>query len=234
MNEIKSFAFYKNYYELIKYLPDNERLEIYDSICKYMFEDIEPILKGLSNGIWVNLKMPLDTSKNHSINGVKGGKTKKQEESNEKANENQNESNEKANEKQKEIKKETNNISTFLFLISNNKYINNNIKLRDKVEIWLKYKWERKEYYKETGFKTLLARIISATNQYGVEEVINLIDECMASNYKGIIFEKLEKKQSQTKTKNDKVPEWFNKEISRVEPKEVEKKKVEELLKEFM
>ena len=42
MNEIKSFTFYRNYYELIKYLPDEERLKMYDSILGYMFEEIEP------------------------------------------------------------------------------------------------------------------------------------------------------------------------------------------------
>ena len=41
MNEIKSFSFYRNYYELIKYLPDNDRLELYDAILNYIFESIE-------------------------------------------------------------------------------------------------------------------------------------------------------------------------------------------------
>ena len=81
--------------------------------------------------------------------------------------------------------------------------------LREKIEQWVKYKWERKEYYKETGFKSLLARIESATSQYGVDQVINLIDECMANNYKGIIFEKL------TKPNKTEVPEWFDKQIEK-------------------
>ena len=36
---------------------------MYDALLGYMFEDIEPKLDGLSKGIWINLKMPLDTSK---------------------------------------------------------------------------------------------------------------------------------------------------------------------------
>ena len=99
--------------------------------------------------------------------------------------------------------------------------------LRGKIEEWLNYKWEKKEYYKETGFKTLLARIESATNQYGVEEIINLIDDCMANNYKGIIFEKLKNK------KVEKLPSWFNENKKPAKATEEEKQEIEELLKEF-
>lgn len=197
MNEIKSFTFYRNYYELIKYLPDEERLKMYDSILGYMFEEIEPKLEGLSKGIWINLKMPLDTSKINIENGKKGGAPMGNSNA-KKTTEKQPKNNPKTTEGTTE--KQANNISTFLFLLSNFNFTKDRGLLRGKIEEWLKYKWERKEYYKETGFKTLLARIESATSQYGVEEVTSLIDECMANNYKGIIFEKLEKK-SRNKSK---------------------------------
>ena len=66
---MKGFTFYINYYELIKYLSNEERLKLYDSIFNYMFNDVEPELDGLLKGIWINLKMPLDTSKNNSGRG---------------------------------------------------------------------------------------------------------------------------------------------------------------------
>jgi len=221
MNEINNFTFYRNYYELIKYLPDEERLQMYDALLGYMFEDFEPELDGLSKGIWINLKMPLDTSKINIENGKKGGRPK--------------------NRNKTEIETETitepkakakaNNISTFLFLLSNFYFLNNNNNLKNKIEEWLKYKWERKEYYKETGFKKLLARIESATSQYGVDEVLNLIDECMANNYKGIIFEKLNGKRSKSKSEN--IPEWFDKEVKKKEISKEEREKIEEMLKEY-
>ena len=195
MNEIKSFTFYKNYYELIDNLPQEDKRLMLEVIVDYIFRDVEPIgLEKMNLAIWNNIKMPLDTSKKQALNGLRGGRPTNEEKS----------QTETQIETQTKAKGKANNISTFLFLLSNFNFINNNIKLKDKLEEWLKYKWERKEYYKETGFKSLLARINSATSQYGVEEVINLIDECMANNYKGIIFEKLSTRKTSVPKKEDK------------------------------
>lgn len=191
MNNIKSFTFYRNYYELIKYLDNEERLKLYDAMVEYIFEDKEPKLEKLSKGIWINLKMPLNTSKN---NAGRGGRPKSEK---------------KPNENRLETEKKTNNISYFLFLISNNKYkyilLDSNI--YKKIYEWLGYKQERKEKYTETGLKSLLTQIEKQIDIYGEEKICNLIDECMSSNYKGIIFEKLKS----TKV-NIKKPEWFDKE----------------------
>ena len=73
------FTFYKNFYELIKYLPDDIKAKILISIMEYMFDDKEPELDGLANGIWVNLKFVLNKSKRNIKNGVKGGRPKKEE-----------------------------------------------------------------------------------------------------------------------------------------------------------
>lgn len=188
---INKFTFYKNYYEIIKYLSDKDRLIMYDSIIKYMFEDEEPELKNLLNGIWINLKMPLDTNKKNINNGLKGGAPIGNQNA---SKEKQPKNNPKTT--QGTTQKQANNISYFLFLISNNKYkyiyINNNI--YNIIIEWLKYKQERKEIYKETGLQSLLTQIEKNIDIYGEDEIINLINECMANNYKGIIFDKLKKK----------------------------------------
>ena len=195
MNEIKSFTFYKNYYELIDNLPQEDKRLMLEVIVDYIFRDVEPIgLEKMNLAIWNNIKMPLDTSKKQALNGLRGGRPTSEEKS----------QMETQIETQTKAKGKANNISTFLFLLSNFKFSKDRGLLRGKIEEWLKYKWERKEYYKETGFKTLLARIDSATSQYGVEEVINLIDECMANNYKGIIFEKLSTRKTSASKKEDK------------------------------
>lgn len=65
--------------------------------------------------------------------------------------------------------------------------------VKEKMETWFKYKTERKEPYKEQGMKSLLKRVETNTGKYGDQAVCDLIDDCMSSNWKGIIWEKLEK-----------------------------------------
>ena len=74
MNEIKSFTFYKNYYELLDNLPTKNKRKMLEIIVDYVFKDIEPEgLKGMDLAIWNNLKMPLDTSKNNSMRSLGNG-----------------------------------------------------------------------------------------------------------------------------------------------------------------
>ena len=63
--------------------------------------------------------------------------------------------------------------------------------LKAKMYEWITYKTERKEAYKETGLKSLLRQVENKAMEYGEDAIINLIDLCMASSWKGIIFEKL-------------------------------------------
>ena len=195
MNEVNSFTFYRDYYNLIDTMPLEDKTILAIAILDYVFKDIETELNGHNKAIFNTLKNQLNVSKTNS----KRRTGKKPEE-------NRKETGEKPEGEPKENKT---SIFNFKFLISNFKFNNN---LEDKIEEWLKYKSERKEYYKETGFKTLLARIERATSQYGVDKVINLIDECMANNYKGIIFEKLEKQTKNfSKPNSDEERErWMN------------------------
>ena len=66
--------------------------------------------------------------------------------------------------------------------------------LQASVSEWLTYKVERKEPYKEMGLKKLLRQIENNASLYGDIAVCNLIDECMASNWAGIIFDRLRQK----------------------------------------
>ena len=60
---------------------------------------------------------------------------------------------------------------------------------------WITYKTERRDNYKPTGLKALLTEIRNNANKHGEMAVIDLISICMASNWKGIIFERLEKQK---------------------------------------
>lgn len=67
--------------------------------------------------------------------------------------------------------------------------------LQAKMGEWVKYKTERKEHYKEQGMKSLLRQVENKAIQYGDDAVCSLIDECMANNWKGIIFDRLQQSQ---------------------------------------
>lgn len=202
---MNSFTFYKNYYELIKYLKPNERLQLYDAIMKFIFDNEEAQFDGLLYGIWINLKMPLNTSKNNS---GRSGRPKKNKE----IEEEKNKSDLKSIDNRLKSEKKTNNISTFLFLISNNKYkyININNRIYNKIEEWLKYKEERKEKYKEIGLNNLLKQIENKIDEYGEDAIIDLINECMANNWKGIIFDKLAKVKTYTKNNKGWEDDYWN------------------------
>lgn len=68
--------------------------------------------------------------------------------------------------------------------------------LKEKMIVWFKYKTERKEVYKEQGMKSLLKRVETNAGKYGDQAVCDLIDECMSSNYAGIIWDKLIRAQA--------------------------------------
>ena len=82
--------------------------------------------------------------------------------------------------------------------------------LQSKITEWITYKTERKEGYKEQGLKSLLRQIENNQITYGEQAVCDLIDECMASNWKGIIFDRL-KQMPATKRqygRKEPVPGW--------------------------
>lgn len=67
-----------------------------------------------------------------------------------------------------------------------------------KTNEWVTYKTERKEPYKEQGMKSLLRQIENNAIQFGDHAVCELIDECMANGWKGIIFDRLKQKAQTT------------------------------------
>ena len=198
-NNINSFTFFKDYFNLIDTLKKTDKLEILNAIVNYMFKDEEPNLKGHNLAVFNTLKYQLNKSKSNSKrskgNGAPIG--------NSNASKNKPKTNQKQTENKPEEEPKTNKsrLSTFYFLISNflfNKLINNYSledieKLKEYINKWYEYKLERKEPYKERGLNALLTQIENNVVKYGLNEVCELIEECMASNYKGIIFDKLEK-----------------------------------------
>ena len=88
--------------------------------------------------------------------------------------------------------------------------------MKAKMSEWVTYKAERKEPYKETGLKSLLRQVENKCAEYGEPAVMSLIDTCMASGWKGIIFDKLGAKPIpqrpvyQKPSKADEMNEFYN------------------------
>jgi len=70
--------------------------------------------------------------------------------------------------------------------------------IRGKIREWLTYKAERRDFYNQTGLRNLLAQIENRINIHSAELVTELISECMANNWAGIIWERIERKGPQS------------------------------------
>ncbi len=60
---------------------------------------------------------------------------------------------------------------------------------------WAKYKAEKREGYKETGFKALLTQIRKNAELYGDEAMAEVIAGSMSANYQGIVFDWLKRRR---------------------------------------
>jgi len=72
-------------------------------------------------------------------------------------------------------------------------FLENNQTLQDCIVEWLKYKDEKKNYYNETGLKQLLNKFIKSSQSFGVDSVVTVVNDSMASNYQGIVWDRIKK-----------------------------------------
>jgi len=68
---------------------------------------------------------------------------------------------------------------------------------------WLKYKGEKRQGYKATGLKALKTQVKNNAARYGEGAVAQLIRECMAANWQGIIFDRLKNMPEQKEGEQD-------------------------------
>lgn len=68
--------------------------------------------------------------------------------------------------------------------------------LQDAFAAWVRYKHEKRQDYKPTGLRSLVTQVQKAAETYGEQAVIDLIGECMANNWQGIIFDRLKSGQT--------------------------------------
>lgn len=93
-----------------------------------------------------------------------------------------------------------NNFIYFLRIYKDREYINDNLDLMNCLKDWFEYKDGRKpkssnHYSTEKGIELLLNKIVKNCKQYGVQAVIETINDTIGSNYQGIVWDWLEKKK---------------------------------------
>lgn len=219
MNEIKSFTFYKNYYELLDNLPTKDKRKMLEIIADYVFKDIEPTdLKNMNLAIWNNLKMPLDKSKKNSLRSIDNGAPIGNQNALKKQTKNKPKTNQIGNQKQ------TNNISIFLFLFSN-LYISN-IDNKDIIYKLLEEYLELRVKKKYTLTETIVTRLINKCNEYGKtdEEKIEIITNAINGAWKDFY---------PLKEGKEPIPEWFDRKIETNKATKEEQEEMKDLLKEF-
>lgn len=118
-------------------------------------------------------------------------------------------------EKEVEKKKKKNNLATLdevLVDFEDKAILDSNKELQNIIITWLSYKNERKEYFKAIGMKTLLSKFISMFNSYGIEAVVECVNNSISNNYQGIIWDKINKniRPTQNSTGNAFLDKWAN------------------------
>lgn len=89
----ESFVFYRSFYEAIKDLDCDTKVEIYDAICEYSLNQNETKIEGIGKSILTLIKPQLDANLKRYKNGCFGGRPKTKT----KPNENQKETKPKPN-----------------------------------------------------------------------------------------------------------------------------------------
>ena len=84
---------------------------------------------------------------------------------------------------------------------SNYKIIMDNKELLDTVKEWMEYKDQKKpkttNQYAEKGMKGFLSKVIAQSEQYGIEAVVQVINDSIANNYQGVTWDRLDKMKQQ-------------------------------------
>ena len=179
-----------DYLDAIEPLDDAERGRLFTALLEYARTGEAPQLGGNERFIFPMMKANIDRdavakaelAEKRAVAGAKGGNQKQANLA--KASKCHQEK-EKEEEKDKEKdKEEIESAPAF-----------ENAALQSAFENWLAYKKERREAYRQQGLKALITEIGNNAERYGAETVASLIRECMSNGYKGIIFDRLERKK---------------------------------------
>ena len=201
---IEYFCCYHSYLEIMEPLNDAEKGRLFTACLQYSMTGEAPQLSGNERFVFPAFKSQIDRDnqkysdrcRKNAENGKAGGRPKKQTDSPEtEKSERFSEEPKKAKEKEKAKAKEKAKENTSPPLSPSPGETGFGAALQSAFDAWLAYKEEKRQPYKPTGLQSLIGEIRNNAKKYGEDAVADLIRQCMASNWQGIIFERLEKQQ---------------------------------------
>lgn len=192
---VKLWISYSAYFEP---LGDAEVGRLTRAMIDYKSSGAEPKFSGNERFVWPAIKRDIDTAeaarqeyiKQQSEYGKKGGRPRKGEPLPEKGTlfSERVESQGKRNKEKGIRNKEKDNNPPVVPPSGETGF---SPALQSAFESWLEYKHERKEKYQPTGLKSLITTIGKKAEEYGDQAVIDIINNSMSNNWKGIIFDRL-------------------------------------------
>lgn len=81
--------------------------------------------------------------------------------------------------------------------------------LKDAFDEWIAYKTEKRQPYQPRGLKSLISQISRYAEQFGDTATANAIRDSMASNYQGIVFDRIGKGQQTDTRRRAKAPSEY-------------------------
>ena len=195
---IEYFCAYHSYLDSMEELNDTERGRLFTACLIYSKTGEAPQLRGNERFVFPTLKAQIDRDKATYDSRCKKNSDNVRKRWNTDVYDgkqpctNDTKTKEKEKEKEKEKTKENSNIppTPFSQIIASYSFSE---PLISKTAAWVKYKSERRESYKEQGLKSLLTQIQKNAAKYGEQAVIDLMEQCMAANWAGIIWDRLMK-----------------------------------------
>lgn len=186
----EGLVFYRSWAESIKELPESEQLGALWAVIDYGLDGLEPS-DGIARAIWLMTKPLIDNNNRRYENGKKGGRPRKTE-----PDENQTETETKPRRNQTKAKPRE-----MLDELLVGRAVGQ--KVREALVEWVDYKAKEKgQTYKELGLRALITQAVNYSATYGAEAVCRVIRESMANQYKGIVWDRLEKKRPAAKFNN--------------------------------
>lgn len=200
------FTFYDSFFRAVSRIRKaTDRAAAYDAICAYALYGTKPELDKLPDAAAVAFEVAkpnLDASRRKANSGKKGGESKhggsKPEAKPSKAEANAKQSQAKPKQVKEQEKEQEQDKEQMLNPLP--PLPDAGPELQAAFGDWLKYKAERREGYKPTGLKNLETEVRNNANRYGEAAVAALIRHCMASGWRGIIFDKLKEAPRQRGT----------------------------------
>ena len=199
------FTFYDSFFRSVSRIRKAaDRASAYDAICSYALYGTEPDMDKLPDAAAIAFEVArpnLDASRRKAKSGKAGGMAKQIEETPKQteAKPKQIEARpkqEKEQEKEQEQDKDKEQMLPPLPPSPGGTGFGE--ELQAAFDAWVAYKGEKRQAYKPVGLQSLVTEIRHNAEAYGEAAVAALIRECMASNWQGIIFDRL-RKQNQTK-----------------------------------